>query len=79
MNAPLTKENDLAITHLEDIHCDAGLIEKSADKTNYIFFETPFVPNEIMYQDFLMNRFACKFTGFKVVLIPISVLVLILY
>lgn len=63
LNAPLTKENNLATAHLEDIRCDAGLVEKAADQTNFIFFETPFVPNEIMYQDFLMKRFACKFTG----------------
>lgn len=51
----------LPITELEDFRNDPELTEGKPDKSDFIFFDTPTVLNENIYQDLLMKHYSCEF------------------
>lgn len=60
LNSPLPGKKDLAITHLKDYRQDDELINGVADKTEYVFFDTPGIPNHFLYNDPMLRRYMCK-------------------
>lgn len=60
LNTPVLGKNNFAITQLEDFRLDHELFEGSADKTNYLFFDTPTVANDLLYNHPKMGQFSCK-------------------
>lgn len=60
LNSPVNdpKKKLLAITELEDYRRDPDLTDGEADKTEYLFFDTPTVLNENIYQDLLMKHYS---------------------
>lgn len=60
LNSPLPNKQHMSITHLEDFRHDPRITEGPADKTSYIFFDTPSIPNSDLYYGPLLKRFMCK-------------------
>lgn len=60
LNSLLPIKKHMSITQLEDFRYDPKITEGPADKTSYIFFDTPSIPNSDLYHSTLMKRFMCK-------------------
>jgi hypothetical protein len=57
---PNSGKKDLAITDLEDFRLDPELTNGKADRSKYVFFDTPAIPNAMMYEDPMLKKFMCK-------------------
>lgn len=60
LNPPLQNLTDFPITYLEGFRHDTEMTERPADKTNFIIFDTPGIPNSFMYNDAILTRYMCK-------------------
>jgi hypothetical protein len=52
---------DLPITALEDYRIDPELTEGKPDKTEFLFLDTPNIPNNLLYNPSMLDLFTCKF------------------
>ena len=61
INAPLLSKDNVPVSHLVDFRHDPQITEKPADEVNYVFVDTPTVPNGDVYRDHILQNFLCKF------------------
>jgi hypothetical protein len=65
LNSPRPGMNkDLPITALEDFRIDPQLTEGKPDKTEFLFFDTPNIPNNFLYNEKMLHMFTCEFENF---------------
>lgn len=50
----------MPITDLKDFRHDRNLTKGKADQTEYIFFDTPGIPNGFVYSKHTINNYMCK-------------------
>lgn len=60
LNSPFPFKDHMSITKLEDFRYDPKITEGPADKTEYLFFDTPSIFNKDLYHGSLMKRFMCE-------------------
>lgn len=61
LNSPRPGLNeDLAITALKDFRIDPEITEGKPDKTEFLFFDTPNIPNNFLYNPKMLNFFTCE-------------------
>jgi hypothetical protein len=58
---PNPGKNDLPITALQDFRVDPNLTDNPPDRSKFVFFDTPGVPNSFLYNDFMLKKFMCEF------------------
>lgn len=51
---------DLAITALDDFRIDPKLTEGKPDKTEFLVFDTPNIPNNFLYNPKMLDKFTCE-------------------
>jgi hypothetical protein len=59
-NNPNPNKQDLPIIGLHDYRYDPRLIDGDADRTEFIFFDTPGIPNNFLYNERRLNDFECE-------------------
>lgn len=64
LNSLQPRKTDVPITHLIDFRVDDEITKGEADQTNYVFFDTPAVPNSEVYNDKMLRRYMCKIIRF---------------
>ncbi|CRL07208.1 CLUMA_CG020191, isoform A [Clunio marinus] len=63
LNSPLPGKKYMPITHLDDYRLDDKISEGAADKTNFIFFDTPGIPNSFLYTNPMLKKYMFTTSG----------------
>jgi FtsP/CotA-like multicopper oxidase with cupredoxin domain len=60
LNTPHPGQEGYAITYLKDFRHDKNLTSGPAEQTKWLFFDTPGIPNDFVYNENVIGHYICK-------------------